>query len=129
MTEVVIVEEEEPQTPTESAEEIAEAIVEAQEEAREELEQEAAIDAAQDASEIALQAVSEHEHAEYSRIDHSHPEYDYSERMSILESRVETLELGLQENTETEVEEIEQTPTETTTEPERKQRGFRRGRR
>jgi hypothetical protein len=128
MTEVIIEQETPPEESGDSAEEIAEAIVEAQEEAQEEAEQEAAVEQAQEASEMALQAVSLHDHPEYSPIGHSHPEYDHSERIALLESRVELIEHGMEESETTEVEEVEQTPAETT-EPERKPRGFRRGRR
>lgn len=117
----------ESETPHETAEDIAEAIVEAQEEAQEEAEQEAHVEAAVEASESALEAVSLHEHAEYAPHEHTHAELDVSERLNLLENRVEVIEHGLEDDTE-EVEEIEPAHTPPP-EPTHKRRGFKRGRR
>ena len=65
--------------------------------------------------ESAIEEVEEkaenHVHPEYSPAGHSHPEADHSERIALLESRIENIEHGLAEEVEEPVvEEIE--PTE-----------------
>lgn len=110
---------------------LAEAIAEAQVEAAHTLQQEADIENAQETAENALQAVSEqigHEHVEYALAAHSHPENDVSERLSVVEARIEAIEHGLEESLEEPtVEEIEPVEEEHH-EPER-QRRHRFGRR
>lgn len=101
-------------------ENLAEEIAEAQLEVAHTLQQEESVERAEEMAEQAIEtamdsASASHEHSEYALVGHTHPELDHSERISILESRVEEILHGL-ENQESEVEEIE--PTETHVETE-----------
>jgi hypothetical protein len=79
-------------------EDLAGAIAAAQVEAAHTLQQEADVETAQETAETALQAVSEHEHPEYARIEHGHPELDG--RLDTLESRLDDLVRGFEESIE-----------------------------
>jgi formate-dependent phosphoribosylglycinamide formyltransferase (GAR transformylase) len=110
------------------AEEVREGVTNALEEAREDAERVESIREVE--SEIAeVQAQTEnHAHSEYASVGHTHPENEYSERIAMLESRIENLEHGLAEEVEEPVvEEIE--PTEEHHEPPEKKRRHRFGRR
>jgi hypothetical protein len=117
----------------EHTEDLAEAIADAQLEVAHELQQEAAVEQAQEQAESALEVAQNsasigHEHPDYALVGHSHPELDHSERITLLESRIENIEHGLAEEVEEPVEEIE--PTETApVAPEKKPRRHSFGRR
>jgi hypothetical protein len=110
------------------AEEVAEEVREVLEEVHEDEEQRESIQAVEEhVQEIASEA-SNHSHAEYSPVGHSHSEYASHEFVDQLNQRISTIEAGLAEEVEEPVvEEIE--PTEEHHEPPAPKRRHKFGRR
>lgn len=102
---------EHPEHESESiAEDVAEEIKEVLEEIKEDEERTESISEVESKTEALAEEVTSHGHPEYATVGHTHPEADHSERLAILESRIENIEHGLAEDVEEPVvEEIEPT--------------------
>jgi len=109
-----------------STEELADAIADAELEVAHTLEAEAEIEEATELAESAVDIASQHDHSEYARVEHTHPELDTGERLALLESRIATLESELESEEVDTVEEIEPTP-EPAPEPKQPKRRHRFG--
>lgn len=103
------------------AEEVAEEVKEVLEEAKEDEERAESISEVEQKTDELETELETHSHAEFAPVIHSHPEHDHSERIAVLESRIENIEHGLAEEVEEPVvEEIQ--PTEEHHEPEHPKR-------
>lgn len=92
------------------AEEVADRVEDVLEEMQEDAEHTESIRQVEAETEQLESRIESHAHSEYAVVGHSHPELDHSERIAVLESRIETIEHGLAEELEEPViEEIEPT--------------------